>query len=176
MAAQGSSPQDKGKKKGPPPAPVIVAVAAQRELAPVTWYPGTVISRNQARLSAEIPGRLERVSEVGERILKGEEIARIDQLLLKRLLSEHLAAIERERARLEFLEAEVTRLQPLLKKRTTTRSQFEEAVAERGVTRGELAAAEARAAHTRERLNRAVLRAPLRRCGVRTLSASRRMG
>ena len=146
--------------KGPPPAPVVVVEATRQLLAPVTWYPATIISRNQARLAAEVEGRLESVAEVGTQIEAGEVIARLDATLLKQTLAEHLAAIAREKARLTFLDAEVKRLQKLVKQRTATRSQFDQAVAERGVTRSELAAARARVALTKERINRSVLRAP----------------
>lgn len=149
-----------GKPPGRPPSPVVVEVAEQRNLAPVTWYSGTVISRNQARISPEIDGRLVWVAEVGDRLNKGDEIARLDGVLLERQLAENRAAITREKARLAFLEAEVVRLQRLVKNNTTTRSQFEEAVAERGVTRSELAAAQARADLTAERLQRTAIKAP----------------
>ncbi|MDX1528207.1 MAG: hypothetical protein R3337_06235, partial [Gammaproteobacteria bacterium] len=52
----------------PPPAPVVIERAEIRALAPVTWYPGTVISRNKARLAAEVAGRVVSVAEVGSRL------------------------------------------------------------------------------------------------------------
>ena len=52
--------------------PVVVAEASLRELAPVNWYTGTVISREQARLAAEVSGRMLWVAEVGGEIEKGE--------------------------------------------------------------------------------------------------------
>ena len=148
------------KPKGRPPPPVVVSVASERMLAPVTWYPGTVMSRHQARLSAEVSGRLEWVAEVGDKVVKGDAVARIDRVLLEQLLVENQAAISREQARLRFLEAEVVRLKKLVAARTTTASKFEAAVAGRGVTRSELAAARALAASTRERIARTVVRSP----------------
>ena len=40
------------------PALVRVAEASLKDIAPVTLVPGTVVSRNDARLSAEVEGRL----------------------------------------------------------------------------------------------------------------------
>ena len=144
------------------PAPVVVTTAVERTLAPVTWYPGTVISRNQARLAAEVEGRLTWVADVGTLVNAGEEVARLDTALLRQQLAEDEAAVAREQARLTYLEAEVRRLASLVKRNSVTQSQLDEAVANRGVTRGELAARRARVAYTRERLERAVVRAPFK--------------
>ena len=146
--------------KGPPPAPVVVSVATWQMLAPVTWYPGTVISRNTARLAAEVEGRLEWVAEIGTRVGKGEAVARIDGTLLRQGLAEDKAEVARERARLRYLEAEVKRRDQLRKQGTATQSALEEVIANRGVTRSELAASLARVELTEERLKRTVLRAP----------------
>lgn len=142
------------------PVPVVVSVAAERLLAPVTSYPGTVISRNQARLAAEMDGRLEWVAEVGTAVTKGETVARLDEVLLAQSLLADQAAVNRERARLKYQNAEVARLTPLVKKQSVPQSQLDEALSNRGMTEAEIAAGEARVALSRERLKRANLRAP----------------
>ena len=141
-------------------APVVVSIAAQRLLAPVTPYPGTVISRNQARLAAEVEGRLEWVAEVGSVVRKGEAVARLDDVLLAQSLLVDKAAVTRERARLAYQIAEVERLTSLVRKKSVSQSELDEAIANRGMTRAEIAASEARVALTRERLARTQLRAP----------------
>ena len=145
---------------GPPPAPVVVAQAQSRTLAPVTWYPGTVISRNQARISAEMPGRLEWVAEVGTAIAEGDIVARLDDALLEQTLAENEAAVGREQARLIYLGAQVERLETLVTQNTATRSRLDEAIAERDIARSELRAVRARFALTRERLERTRIKAP----------------
>ena len=152
--------QSGGDSKGPPPAPVVVAVAESRMLAPVTWYPGTVISRNRARVAAEVPGRLVWVADVGAVIAEGEVVARLDDALLRQSLAEDEAVVSREQARLTFLDAQVKRLEKLVTQNTATRSRLDEAVAERDVARSELRAARARAALTGERLERTQIKAP----------------
>jgi RND family efflux transporter MFP subunit len=141
-------------------APVVVSIAAERLLAPVIPYPGTVISRNQARLAAEVEGRLEWVADVGVVVRKGETVARLDEVLLKQTLIADQAAVKREQARFKYQDAEVNRLAPLVKKQSVPQSQLDEAVSNRGMTEAEIGAAEARAALARERLKRANLRAP----------------
>ena len=152
--------QAEEQASGEPPAPVVVAPAQRRRLAPVTWYPGTVISRNQARVAAEVQGRIEWVAELGATLARGEVLARLDDALLRQSLAEGEAAVARERARLTYLDAQVERLEKLATQNTVTRSRLDEAVAERGVTRGELSAARARVSLIRERLERTRIKAP----------------
>ena len=149
-----------GGAKGPPPAPVVVAMAESRLLAPVTWYPGTVISRNRARVAAEVEGRLEWVAEVGAVMAEGDVVARLDDALLRQSLAEGEAAEARDRARLTYLDAQVKRLEKLVTQNTATRSRLDEAVVERDVARSELSASRARVALNRERLSRTRIRAP----------------
>ena len=160
LAALPAAPAIAQDANGPPPAPVVVVPAESRMLAPVTWYPGTVISRNRARVAAEVEGRLEWVAEVGATIAGGETVARLDDALLRQTLAEGEAAVARERARLTYLDAQVKRLETLVTQNTATRSRLDEAVAERDVTRSELRAARARVALTGERLERTRIKAP----------------
>ncbi len=149
-----------GGAQGPPPAPVVVATAERRTLAPLAWYPGTVISRARARIPAEVAGRLEWVAEVGARIERGEPLARLDDTLLRQRLAEDQAAVTSDQARLRYLEGEVRRLRELVGKNNAARSRLEEAVSNRDVIHSDLVADRARLASTRERLERTVIRAP----------------
>ncbi len=142
------------------PAPVILATAERRVLAPVAWYPGTVIPRNQARISTEVAGRVEHIVDVGTMVDKGDEVARIDDTLLRQSLIEDEAAVARERARLNYQDAEVRRLERLLAGNSESRSRLDAAISEREVGRSELRAAKARLDTTLERLERHRIRAP----------------
>ncbi len=140
--------------------PVVVAEASLRELAPVNWYTGTVISREQARLAAEVSGRMLWVAEVGGEIEKDEVVARIDDTLLRREHDERKADVERINAQLGFLKQEASRLQRLAKQNNAAKSQLEKVVSERLATQSALKAAQARERHTSEELRRSRLRAP----------------
>jgi len=63
--------------QGGRPALVRVALAEQQSLAPVNLVAGTVVSRSDARLSAEVEGRLVQVVDVGARVQKGDALAHI---------------------------------------------------------------------------------------------------
>ena len=140
--------------------PVVVARAALRELQPVNWYIGTVISRERARLAAEVSGRLLWVAEVGAHVQKGEVVARIDDTLLKDELVERRADVTRIEAQLKFLRDEVSRLQRLAKQNNAARSQLEKAISERASAQSELTAAQARVRRVAEQVKRSRLEAP----------------
>lgn len=148
------------KRKGPPPSNVVVAEALQRNMAPVTWVSGTVISRNEARLAAEVSGRLKQVAEVGKRVKEGKPVARIDNVMVKLRLDEFRAAVEREKARLEFLREELKRLRSLARQNNTAKTRLEQTRSEREVARNELEIARSRLHLAREELSRHVIRAP----------------
>lgn len=145
---------------GTPPPPVIVAKAELRLLAPVTWFAGAVISRDDAKLAAEVEGRLVQVADVGTRVQKGAVVARLDNTLLREQLTENEASVAREQARLAYYTQEVERLRPLIDRKIVTPSNLDQAVSNRDATRGELAAARARVMWAKEQLQRTVIRAP----------------
>lgn len=140
--------------------PVVVAQARLSELAPFNWYTGTVISREQARLAAEVSGRLLWVAEIGTRIGKDEVVARIDSALMREDLAERQADIARIEARLVFLRQESSRLQRLAKQNNAAQSQLEKMLSDQASARSELKAAQARERRTAQRLERTSLRAP----------------
>ena len=95
------------------PALVKVALASVKDIAPVTMVPGTVISRNDARLSAEVPGRLTRVADVGTEVQQGDAVAEIEDTSLRLQQVELQAQVTRAEARLRFLESEEKRYSEL---------------------------------------------------------------
>ncbi|MGK2924850.1 MAG: hypothetical protein ACSLE2_04455, partial [Lysobacterales bacterium] len=60
------------------PALVRVALASVKDIASVTMVPGTVVSRHDARLSAEVEGRLTMVADAGTPVEQGDPVAAIE--------------------------------------------------------------------------------------------------
>lgn len=145
---------------GPPPAPVAVAEAVERELSPTTWVAGSVISRRDARVATEVDGRLEWLAEVGDYIRRGRPVARIDDTDLRLREEEAQAEVERDTARVEFLQQEVERLTRLAAQNNAAQTLLDQTRADLGVARGELATARARLRRVGERLRRSVVAAP----------------
>lgn len=141
-------------------APVVVADAQITRLAPVTWVAGTVISRDDAKLATEVEGRLKRVADVGTRVKEDDVIARVDDTFVKLRVEEFKAAVERERAQLEFLQEELKRLRSLAKTNNAARTQIEQTQADKKIARNNLSIARTRLLQAKEELARHQIRAP----------------
>lgn len=146
--------------EGMRPAPVVVETVQMRALAPLTWVAGSVVSRNDAELAAEVAGRLLRVAEEGSAVAAGAVLARIDDDLIRADMAEAEAEVKRAQADTTFFDKEVERLQTLLQQGGTTQAELDQALARRDVASAAGAAAEARLRSVRERLDRSVIRAP----------------
>ncbi|MEO1574416.1 MAG: hypothetical protein AAFU65_05590, partial [Pseudomonadota bacterium] len=94
-----------------PAALVQVADVRIEPLAPTITLPGTVVSRDDSRVSAAVSGILLSVAEVGTRVAQGDPLARIDPLNFKLSRRENAAQVAREERRIEFLTAELARLE-----------------------------------------------------------------
>lgn len=148
------------QESGMPPALVRVAEASLQTLAPVTLVPGTVVSRDDARLAAEVDGRLVEVADVGTRVAAGDPVARIEDTRLSLRHEELIAQVERATARVEFLTREEQRFAQLAESNLAAATQLEQTRSDRDVARGELRVAESRLAQNEDQLDRTVLRAP----------------
>jgi RND family efflux transporter MFP subunit len=142
------------------PALVRVAVASVRDIAPSTLVPGTVVSRNDARLSAEVEGRLTMVADVGTPVASGAAVAQIEDTALRLQYAELLAEVARAEARLSFLESEERRFARLAESNLAAATQLEQTRSDRDVARSDLAVARARLAQNQDLLARTALRAP----------------
>jgi RND family efflux transporter MFP subunit len=140
--------------------PVGVEQAKTQTIAPFTMYPGTLISKNDARLAAEVEGRLLWVADVGLAVQKGDVLARIDDVLIKEQLAEEQAAVSSEQARYEFSSKEVKRLTRLIKKNNAAQNSLDQAISDRAVSRNELKAAQARLEQANQHQKRTNILAP----------------
>jgi len=142
------------------PALVKVTEASMQHVTPVTLVPGTVVSRNDARLSAEVPGRLTSVADVGTVVLAGATIAEIEDTSLRLMQAELQAEVQRAEARLRFLESEEIRFTHLAESNLAAQAQLEQTRSDRDVARGDLAIERARLAQNAHQLARTKIMAP----------------
>lgn len=145
---------------GMPPANVRVAEAGIQFLAPTTLVPGTVVSRDDARLSAEVSGRLLEVADVGTMAQQGDVIARIEDTGLKLRKDELQAEVERAQARLKFLENEEGRYVKLAASNLAAATKLDETRSDRDVASGDLRVARSRLAQVDDQLSRTQIKAP----------------
>ena len=148
------------QEQGPPPAPVKVGKAAKQSIAPTMSATGTVVSRNDARIAAEIAGRLVWVAEPGTYIERGGAIARVDDAALQLRLRDNDATIARLEANLKYQESQVARFQRLIEQKIASQSQVDEATAQRDMTAQEINQARVARDQTLHDLQRARVTAP----------------
>lgn len=126
----------------PPPA-VVVAEAQLTELAPTVDVPGTVVSRDDARLASELSARLIWIADVGTRVAAGDSVARLEDTTFRLAESEAASRVRREEARVQFLRSDVERLERLAEQNNTARSQLDQTVSDLAVAESEEAIARA---------------------------------
>ncbi len=144
----------------PPPAPVEVAQARGAQLAPLLWAPGSVVSREDARVASEQDGRVVRVAEVGVSVRRGDTLAQLDDALLRLQERQNLSELERIQARLDYARSQEQRLGQLVQKHSIAGAQHDEARSQRRVLEQELQGARVALDQTRHRLRNTTVRAP----------------
>jgi len=145
---------------GPPPAVVRVAEVRLAELAPSISVPGTVISRNDASLSAEVDGQLLWVAEIGTEIPAGEPVARIEDALRILQREEFRGIVASLEAREGFLSREADRLARLAADNNAAKNRLDEVETELQSATSDLAVARSRLRQADLQLERTRVRAP----------------
>ena len=148
------------KRPGRPPAIVVTETAVLESIAPTAFYSATVISRDDANLSAELAGRIAWVAEVGDRIKAGEPAAKLDDIFIKQQVIEEQSTIQSEKAKFDLHSKEVKRFTELLEHNNVARSQLDQAISDQAVAHSNMASSRARLAQAKERLRRTSIVAP----------------
>jgi len=113
-------------------------------LSPSVDVPGTVVSRNDARLAAEVSAKLVWIAEIGARVKRAEVVARLEDINFRLFEMEAANEVKREQARVEYLKSEVARLERLATENNAARSLLEKTVSDLGVAESDEAIARAR--------------------------------
>ena len=143
-----------------PPAVVGVATAVTAELAPTHWAPGSVISRQDARVASEQGGRVIRVAEVGQQVQPGQALAVLDDTALRLREQEAQADLARIQAQLELATRQEQRYAQLAAQQNIARAQYEQLRADRDMLVQDRARAQALLAQTRHQRTQMTVRAP----------------
>lgn len=146
--------------QGAPPAPVTVEEARKDRFSATLSVPGTVISRNDARVAAETDGRIVWVAEVGSRIAAGDAFARIDDTDLRLTLKDNRARLESLRAQQRYQTTNLERLERLAISNNAAANQIDEARSQLDMTEQEIRRAEVAVAQTERRIAQTGVVAP----------------
>ena len=127
FGASASTCRAADKPPAAPPAVVEVAAATTARLAPSRWVPGSVVSRDDAKIASAEAGRLEYVAEVGTRVKAGERLAKLDDkaLLLRR--EEIQSDVARAEAQRALSAVQLQRLDKLATSNSVAKTQIDEA-------------------------------------------------
>ncbi len=143
-----------------PPALVEIAEVRFEQLAPTIRLPGTVISLDDSRVSANVAGTVVEVVEVGDRVTAGQPLAQLDRVNLELARAENENLVARETSRIEFLQSEVKRLEALAAQNNAARSLLEQTQSDLAVARSDRRAARARLQRIEVDLDRTAVKAP----------------
>jgi len=144
----------------PAATPVVVVAAETRRMTPLIQVAGTVISRHDSRLAAQVAGQVIWVAEVGTQLDAGGVAARLDDVLIRDVLVEEQARLAREQANVSFNKAESQRLEKLARENHAAQSRLDQAKRDLSIARSELAAAQSRITQTREKQERTIIKVP----------------
>jgi len=153
-----------------PASSVNVIQAKTTSLSPVSWVSGTVVSKNDSKLAAEISGRLTQLVEIGSKVQRGDILAKIDDATLQIQLKEHVASVKKAQATLTFLQSELKRKQSLAKQNLSSITDLDKTRSERDIAQGDLSVAESKLAQTQQQLTYSELKAPFNGLVVERLS------
>ncbi|MEP7043432.1 MAG: efflux RND transporter periplasmic adaptor subunit, partial [Dokdonella sp.] len=143
------------------PAPIVeVAKADLARIAPLRWVPGSVVSRDDAKLATSAAGRLEFVAEVGTRLKTGDRIAKLEDQAIRLHLEDARSEVERIKAQRELAERQATRLEKLVESKSIAANQVDEARAQATQYSAQLRQAEARVRTVQYELEQTEVRAP----------------
>jgi len=143
-----------------PPAIVSVAPAVRTDFAPRHWAPGSIISRQDARVASELEGRVLQVAEVGQRVRAGQALAVLDDTAVRLRARESEADLARIQAQLDLAARQEQRYAQLAAQQNIARAQYEQLRADRDVLAQERARVQAQLAQLRHQRSQMVVRAP----------------
>jgi len=143
-----------------PPAIVEVSPALTAKLAPTRWVPGSVVSRDDAKIASAEAGRLEYVAEVGTRVKAGDRLAQLDDRALRLRREEIQSDVKRAEAQRVLSETQLQRLEKLGTSNAIAKTQIDEARATQETNVQSLAHARAQLHQVEYDIEQAQVKAP----------------
>lgn len=147
--------------EGPAATPVVLAPVEVRDLEERIEATGELLSPAQARVAAEVPGRItEILRDEGERVEAGTVVLTIDPERRELELEDARARVAEAAAALKDRERETGRVRTLFRKSVASRSQLDQAETELQLAKARLDGARAHLGVAERALRDANVRAP----------------
>ncbi len=124
---------------GPAPVSVEVTTARTARVAPHAWIPGSVVSRDDARVAGTVAGRVLWIAEVGQRVAAGAALARLDDTMAKLRIADLQAQVGRAQSQEELARTQLERYQSLAATKFFSGSQLDEARVQLDLARHDVA-------------------------------------
>ena len=160
LAPELAPAQAQQQADGPPPAVVEVREARNEMMAPQVFMPGTIVSKNDSRISAQVSGSVNWVAPEGTYLEKGDVVARIDDSNFRLAVERNRAQMKRLEARLSFLQSELKRALELAETDYSPISRVEEARSNVAMAEQELSTARIALKQSEIDLARTAVKAP----------------
>ncbi len=142
------------------PANVQIEEAIQIEIAPVMNIPGTVISRDDSRISLEVEGAIKKILEVGDRVEEGDVLVEVDATFYQLELQEFETSIMPIEAQMSFSEREAKRLEKLAMENNAAKNRLDEVQSNYQESLGELKIAKTKIKQAKDKIRRTRILAP----------------
>ena len=139
---------------------VVTAPATMQMLSPSVDVPGTVVSRHDSKLASELAAKLVWIAEVGTEVKEGDTVARMEDFTFKIREMEAQALVDREQARVTFLESDLKRLEELSERNLSAKSQLDQTVSELAMAKSDKRIAEAQFGYAKIAMHVTEIRAP----------------
>src|SRR5262252_1632132 len=111
-----------------------LATTCVQPVASLSWIPGSIVSRSDARIATVIAGRVTWIAEVGTRVRQGDPLARLDDTVSRLRLEDLRAQVARATAQRDVASSQLERFNRLAATQVLSASQLEDARAQREVS------------------------------------------
>jgi RND family efflux transporter MFP subunit len=156
----GSSPAHAQAGVKAPPVVVEITTARSARMAPRAWIPGSIVSRDDARVAGIVAGRVQWIADVGHRVEAGGVLARLDDTVVKLRAAELKAQVARAQAQAELARAQLDRYESLAATKIYPQNQLDEARAQLDMARHDVTRLSAQLNHAEYDAQQSTIRAP----------------
>lgn len=140
--------------------PVSITNVKATRIAPQAAFPGTVVSRNDSKLAADVEGRVTWVAEVGTAVKQGDVVARLDGQMVEMQRESDRANVARLSALVKYDRDHAARMQELLDKKVMSKAAAEQAASQRDSNEAALKQAQAALKRSEYQVDHSEIRAP----------------